>query len=215
MEIKGRSRMCKNPRAGQPISIPGRVTQEEQHIVDHISWEITSWHQTMKQVAEETKSAKQEIEKMTKQLKRLRETRDLTDESVKYTIDPTLCDNGEDRKVSHGQCLIGPQIQKLVANRVTILSQLEAKFLHVREQTLQKNSTTNLASVEEIKQEMAFFSRILLCYDCVFGLLRRTRTIFFTGEMLMRIISIFIALSFSGQCNHGPKPTHARSPNCQ
>jgi hypothetical protein len=116
MEIKGRSRTCQNPRTGQPTSIPGRVTQEEQRIVDQISWEITSWHQTTKQVAEETKSAKQEIEKMTKQLKRLRETRDLTDESVEYAIDLTLCAKGIDRKVYHGQCLIGPEIQKLLAN---------------------------------------------------------------------------------------------------
>jgi hypothetical protein len=42
MEIKGRSRTCHDPRTGQPTSIPGRVTQEEQPIVDHISWEITS-----------------------------------------------------------------------------------------------------------------------------------------------------------------------------
>jgi hypothetical protein len=117
---------------------------------------------------------------MTKQLKRLRETRDLTDESVESAIDLTLCANGVDRKVYHGQCLIGPQIQKLLANRVTILSQLEMNFLHVQEQTLQEVPAANLASVEEIKEEMAFFGRILLCYD--FGLLRRTRTIFSTEQ---------------------------------
>jgi uncharacterized FlaG/YvyC family protein len=116
MEIKGRSRTCLNLRTGQRTSIPGHVTQEEQHIVDHISWEITSWHQTTKQVAEESKSAKQQIEKMTKRLKRLRGTRDLMDETVEYAIDLTLCDNGVDQKVYHGQCLIGPQIQKLLAN---------------------------------------------------------------------------------------------------
>jgi cell division septum initiation protein DivIVA len=41
MEIKGRSRTCQNPRTGQPTSIPGRDTQEEQRIVSHLSWEIT------------------------------------------------------------------------------------------------------------------------------------------------------------------------------
>jgi hypothetical protein len=97
---------------------------------------------------------------------------------VEYAIDSTLCDNGVDRKVYHGQCLIGPQIQKLLAKRVTILSQLEANFIRVREQTLERDATTNLASIEEIKEEMAFFGQILHCYDCVFGLLRRTRTIF-------------------------------------
>ena len=119
---------------------------------------------------------------MTKQLKRMRDTRDLTEGSVEYAIDSTLCANGVDRKVYHGQCLIGPQIQKLLANRVTILSQLEANFLRVREQTLEREPTTNLASIEEIKEEMAFFGQIVHCYDCVFGLLRRTRTIFSTEE---------------------------------
>jgi hypothetical protein len=143
-------------------------------IVDQISWEITSWHETTKTIAEETKTAKEQIEKMTKQLKRMG--------SVEYAIDSTLCANGVDQKVYHGQCLIGPQIQKLLANRVTILSQLEANFLRVREQTLEREPTTNLASIEEIKEEMAFFGQIIHCYDCVFGLLRRTRTIFSTEE---------------------------------
>jgi hypothetical protein len=59
----------------------------------------------------------------------MRDTRDLTEESVEYAIGSTLCANGVDRKVYHGQCLIGPQIQKLLANRVTILSQLEANYI--------------------------------------------------------------------------------------
>jgi hypothetical protein len=36
--------------------------------------------------------------------------------------------------------------------------------------------------VKEIKEEMAFFGRILLCYDSLFGLLLCTRTIFSTKE---------------------------------
>jgi hypothetical protein len=174
-EIKGRSRTCENLRTGQPTTIPGRVTQEEQRIVDQISWEITSWHETTKTIVEETKAAKEQIEKMAQQLKRMRDTRDLTEGSVEYAIDSTLCANGVDRK-------IGPQIQKLLANRVTILSQLEANFMRVREQTLERDATINLASREEIKEEMAFFGQILHCYDCVFGLLSQTRTIFSTEE---------------------------------
>jgi hypothetical protein len=123
-EIEGRSRTCENRRTGQPTTIPGWVTQEEQRIVNQISLEITSWHETIKTIAEETKTAKEQIEKMAKQLKWMRDTTDLTEGSVEYTIDSTLCANGVDRKVYHGQCLIGPQIQKLLANRVTILSQL-------------------------------------------------------------------------------------------
>jgi hypothetical protein len=92
------------------------------------------------------------------------------DESVEYAIDRTLCLNGVDRNVYHGQCLIGPQIQKLLANRVGIIDQLETEFLRVREQNLKQNPTTNLASMKEIKEEMNFFRIILHCYDCAFGL---------------------------------------------
>jgi hypothetical protein len=68
---------------------------------------------------------KEEREKMRKTLKNLKDTRDLTDGSVEYAIDRTLCLDGVDQKVYHGQCLIGPQIQKLLANRVQIIDQLE------------------------------------------------------------------------------------------
>jgi ubiquinone biosynthesis protein UbiJ len=81
-EIEGRSRTFENPRTGQPTTIPGQVTQEEQRIADQISWEITSWHETSKKIAEETKAAKEQIEKMAKQLKTMRGTRDLTEGSV-------------------------------------------------------------------------------------------------------------------------------------
>jgi hypothetical protein len=80
-------------------------------------------------------SAKEQLEKMTKRLKMLRDTRDLTDGSVEYAINGTLCANGVDRKVYHGQCLIGPQIMKLLANRVEIMTQLEMKFLHFQDET--------------------------------------------------------------------------------
>jgi hypothetical protein len=181
-EIKGRAKTVMNPRTNTPTIIPGLVTEEEQLIVDRISWDISAWYATTKQLAEETKSAKEQIEKMRKKLINFKETRDLTDGSVEYAIDRTLCDNGVDRKVYHGQCLIGPQIQKLLANRVEIMDQLETKFLRVREENLKKDPKTNLASPQEIKEEMMFFRSILHCYDCAFGLLRRTRTIFTCKE---------------------------------
>jgi hypothetical protein len=94
-EIRGRTVTCMNPKTRKPIVIPGCVTEEEQQIMDHIvSWQMTSWHETTKEVAEETKSAKEQIEKMTKRLKMMRDTRDLTDGSAKYAIDGTLCANG-------------------------------------------------------------------------------------------------------------------------
>jgi hypothetical protein len=170
-EIRGRTVSCMNPRTREPIVNPGRVSEEEQRIMDQISWQITSWHQTTKGVAEETKSAKEQIEKMTKRLKMMRDTRDMTDGSVEYAIDGTLCANGVDRKVYHGQCLIGPQIMKLLANRVEIMTQLEMKFLHVWDENLAKDPTTDLASIEEIREEMDFFGRILHCYHCKFSLL--------------------------------------------
>jgi hypothetical protein len=58
------------------------------------------WHETTKQVAHK--------EKMAGKLKKMREPRDLADESVYYAINHTLCENRVDRQVYHGQCLIGP-----------------------------------------------------------------------------------------------------------
>jgi hypothetical protein len=182
-EIHERAKLSVNPKTRIPTIIPGHVTPEEQLIVYQISWDITSWYATTKQLFEETKSAKEEIEKKRKTLKNLKDTRDLTDESVEYAIDCTLCLNGVDQKVYHGQCLIGPQIQKQLANRVQIIYQLETEFLRVREQNSIKNPTTNLALIEEIKEEMNFFRVILHCYDCAFGLLRRTRKKFTPEEI--------------------------------
>jgi hypothetical protein len=168
-EIHGRSKTFVSPRTSGII--PSRVTQEEQLIVNQVSWDITSWYGTTKHLFEETKSAKEEIEKMRKTLRNLKDTRDLTDESVEYAINRTLCLNGVDREVYHGQCLIGQQIQKLLAKRIQIIYQLETEFLRVREQNAMKNATTNLTYIEE----MNFLRIILHCYDCAFGLLRRTK----------------------------------------
>jgi hypothetical protein len=47
----------------------------------------------------------------------------------------------------------------------------------------EKKPTTNLASVEEIKEEMNFFQIILHYYNCAFGLLRRPRKRFTSKEI--------------------------------
>jgi hypothetical protein len=52
-ELHGRAKTCVNPSTRLPITIPGRVTPEEQLIVNQISWDITSWYATTKQLFEE------------------------------------------------------------------------------------------------------------------------------------------------------------------
>jgi predicted nucleic acid-binding Zn-ribbon protein len=82
-ESRGRTITCMNRRTrSELIIISGYVTQGEQRIVDQISWQITSWHETTKKVAEEITSAKEQIEKMTNNLKRMRKTIVLTDGRV-------------------------------------------------------------------------------------------------------------------------------------
>jgi hypothetical protein len=156
-EILGRAKTYVNPGTRISTIIPSRVTPEEQLLVDQISWDITSWYAIKKQLFEETKTAKEEIEKMRKTLKNLKDKRDLTNETVECAIDRTLCLNGVGQKVYHGQCLIDPQIQKLLANQVQIIDQLETEFLLVQEQNSMKNRTTNLASIKEIQEELNFF----------------------------------------------------------
>ncbi len=107
-----------------------------------------------------------------------------------------MCANRVARNVHHGQCLIGPQIMKLLANRVEIMSQLEMHFLHVQNENLAKDPTTDLALIEEIREEMVFFGRILHCYNCVFSLLQWTLTIFSIDERkeLLGAIEILTSL---------------------
>jgi hypothetical protein len=85
-ESQGRTVTCMNPRRRERIVIPGGATVKEQQIMRQISWQITWWHEKTKEVAEKTKSAKEQIEKMTKRLKMMRDTRDLMDGSVEYAI---------------------------------------------------------------------------------------------------------------------------------
>jgi hypothetical protein len=51
-EIQGQTVTCMNPSTREPRVIPGRVTEEEQQIMDQISWQITPWHETTKEVAD-------------------------------------------------------------------------------------------------------------------------------------------------------------------
>jgi len=104
-------------------------------------------------------------------------------ESGEYAIDLTLSNNGIDQNVYHGKCLIGPHIQKLLDERTKVVEEMETKFLTVRALTIEKNPGAACASVEEIKEEMVFFSKILHCYDVCFSILRRTRTIFNAEEI--------------------------------
>jgi hypothetical protein len=69
-EIKGRTTGFINQRTREPTIIPGPVTQKEQRIMDQVSWQITSWNEITKKLAEETKSAKEPIEKIAKKLNR-------------------------------------------------------------------------------------------------------------------------------------------------
>jgi hypothetical protein len=49
--------------------------------------------------------------------------------------------------------------------------------------TMEKNPGADCASIEEISEEMIFFSEILHCYDICFSILRRTRSIFGVEEI--------------------------------
>jgi hypothetical protein len=99
-------------------------------------------------------------------------------ESGEYAINLTLSNNGVDRNVYHGKCLIGPHIQKLLDKRVKVLEELEEAFLAVR-----AHPGATCASVKEIREEMAFFSEVLHCYDILFAILRCTRTIYTVAQI--------------------------------
>ena len=104
----------------------------------------------------------------------MRSTRDCLAKSGEYAIDLVLSNNGVDRNVYHGKCIIGPHIQKLLDRRVKVLEEMEAEFVSVRARTIEKHPGADCASIQEIAQEMAFFAEVLHCYDISLALLRRT-----------------------------------------
>ena len=165
------------------ILVPGRVSPEEQQMISKLQWEINCCKEQSKQLRDEIKTRKEIIEKNKKRLEEMRSERDCLKESGEYAIDLTLSNNGVDRNVYHGKCLIGPHIQKLLDRRVKVLKELELEFLAVRARTIEKHPGADCASVEEIGEEMLFFSEVLHCYDTCFAILRRTRTIYTISEI--------------------------------
>jgi hypothetical protein len=123
------------------------------------------------------------IEKNKRKLEELRSERGCLAESGEYAIDLTLSNNGVDRNVYHGKCLIGPRIQKLLDRRVKVLDELETKFVIVGDRTLEKHPGADCATNEESIKEMAFFLEGLQCYNIHFALLRGIRTLFTVEEI--------------------------------
>jgi hypothetical protein len=115
------------------ITVPGRVSPEEQQLITKLTWEIESCKEQSIELQNEIKTTKDMIEKKKKQLEELQSERNCLAESGKYAIDLTLSNNGVDRNVYHGKCLIGPHIQKLLDRRVVILEELETEFVAVRD----------------------------------------------------------------------------------
>jgi hypothetical protein len=182
-EIKKRDVRIRHEVTGAMILIPGRISPEEQQLIEKLQWEIDSCSEQAEELQSEMKSCKEMIEKKKKKLEELRSERDCLKESGEYAIDLTLSNNGVDRNVYHGKCLIGPHIQKLLDRRVKILDELKSQFLAVRERTIETNPGVDCASIEEIEEEMTFFSEVLHCYDTCFAILRRTRTICTVDEI--------------------------------
>jgi predicted RNase H-like nuclease (RuvC/YqgF family) len=125
------------------------VSPEEQQLVAKLVWEIGSCKQQATELQKEIKTTKETIEKKKKQLEELRSERNCLSESGEYAIDLTLLNNGVDRNVYHGKCLIAPHIPKLLDKRVKVLEVLEEAFLAVRAQTIEAHPGANCASVKE------------------------------------------------------------------
>jgi hypothetical protein len=155
-------------------------------IIPDIHWESRAGRdfQDLRLLQKEIKTTKEIIDKKKKkQLEEMRSERACLAESGEYAIDRTLSNNDVDRNVYHGKCFIGPHIQRLLDECLKILEEMETAFLAVRARTIEKHPGANCASIEEISEEMTFFSAVLHCYDSCFALLRRTSTIYTVGEI--------------------------------
>ena len=114
------------------ILVPQHVSPEEQQLIHKLQWEIDSCKEQLEELRTEIKTTKEMIEKNKKKLEELRSERDCLKESCEYTIDLTLSNNGVNRNVYHGKCLIGPHIQKLLDQQVKVLEEFKTEFLAVR-----------------------------------------------------------------------------------
>jgi hypothetical protein len=182
-EIRRRDIQIPHETTGVLITVPGQVSPEEQQLIAKLVWEIESCKQQSTELQKEIKTTKEMVEKKKKQLEELRSEQDCLSESGEYAIDLTLSNNGVDRNVYHGKCLIGPHIQKLLDKRVQVLDELEKEFVAVRARTIEKHPGADCVSLEEIREEMAFLLEVLHCYDILFAILRRTRTIYTVAEI--------------------------------
>ncbi len=113
-EIRSRDLRIPHETTGVLITVPGRVSPEEQQLITKLTWEIEACKQQSAELQKEIKTTKETTEKKKRKLEELRSERECLAESGKYAIDLTLSNNGVDRNVYHGKCLIGPHIQKLL-----------------------------------------------------------------------------------------------------
>jgi hypothetical protein len=84
----------------------------------------------------------------------------------------------------------------LLAKRVKIMREVKAKYFWIRGRAIAQSPAANIARVEEIDEEMEFFSSTLQCYNSCFALLRQTHSIFTEGEKveLQSVIEVLRSL---------------------
>jgi hypothetical protein len=136
-EIQSRNIWIPHKTTGTLITVPGRVSPEEQQLITKLTWEIGSCKKQSAELHKEIKTTKETIEKKKRKLEELRSEQDCLAESGEYAIEQTLSNHGVVRNVYYGKCLIGPHIQKLLDRQVKVLAKLETKFVAVRDQTLE------------------------------------------------------------------------------
>jgi hypothetical protein len=80
-EIKKRDVIIPHETTGAMILVPGRVSPEEQQLIQKLEWEINSCKEQSEELQKEIKNTKEMIEKNKKKLEELRSERDCLNES--------------------------------------------------------------------------------------------------------------------------------------
>jgi hypothetical protein len=138
-EIREHDIVILNEATGQMITQPGCVSPDEQQLIDKVTWAIKSCTEQAKELRAEIKTTKDIVNKKKKQLEDMRSTQDCLAQSDEYAIDHTLSNNGVDRNLYHGKCLIGPYIQRLLEEQAKILKEMETAFVATRALTIAKH----------------------------------------------------------------------------
>jgi hypothetical protein len=178
--INARKRKVKVGR--KTVIVKAVPTKAEYDLQKNLTFQIEMSEGHRQELAEEVKSKKEAIRLLQKRVTQMRKERGIDEDSGAYAIDKAFTEKGVDRSAYFNNSFIGPHIRKMLEFRKEIIEQQEEGLLKVLKRS-QDSNQRDIASETEVKEEMEFFGDILHCYDAIFGILRKVKTMYGEKEI--------------------------------